>query len=116
MASGGQRRLNLFALPNQLPAEEVTQPIFTAPGIRMERILSNGQVSPEGFWYDQPENEWVAVLTGEGEVAYPDGHRVMLKQGDTLLIPAHQKHRVSYTSAPCIWLCVFYPTGEEEAP
>lgn len=108
--------MNLFALPDRLPEEEMTQQLLTAPGVRVERILSGGQVSPEGFWYDQPEDEWVAVLQGEGEIAYPDGSKVQLQTGDTLLLPAHQKHRVSYTSTPCIWLCVFYPNGEEETP
>lgn len=106
--------MNLFSLPDRLPGEEVTQPLLSDPGIRIERILSTGQTSPEGFWYDQEENEWVAVLKGEGEIAYPDGSRVRLKPGEFLLLPAHQKHRVSYTSSPCLWLCVFYPRQKEE--
>ena len=105
--------MNLFALPDRLPEEEVPQGLLAASGVRIERVLSGGQVSPEGFWYDQQENEWVAVLQGEGEIAYPDGSKVRLKTGDTLLLPAHQKHRVSYTSSPCIWLCVFYPVEED---
>lgn len=92
----------------------MTQELLSVPNIRIERILSSGQTSPEGFWYDQEENEWVTILEGEGEVAYPDGSKVRLQKGDTLLLPAHQKHRVSYTSTPCLWLCVFYPNQQEE--
>ena len=114
MAAGGGGRLNLFELPSRLPLEEEIRQLLAAPGVRIERILSGGQTSPEGFWYDQKEHEWVTILEGEGEVAYPDGRRVRLKKGDTLLLPAHQKHRVSYTSTPCLWLCVFYPNSQEE--
>ena len=106
--------MNLFDLPPQFSQEEVTQELLSAPNVRIERILSSGQTSPEGFWYDQEENEWVTILEGEGEVAYPDGTKVRLQKGDALLLPAHQLHRVSYTSTPCLWLCVFYPNPQEE--
>lgn len=67
------------------------------------------QVSPPSFWYDQEEDEWLVLLRGEGRVAYPDGKEDRLLPGDTLFLPAHRKHRVSYTSAqpPAVWLCVF---------
>ena len=62
--------MNLFDLPAQFPEQEVTQELLAAPGVRIERILSSGQTSPEGFWYDQEEQEWVAILEGEGEVSH----------------------------------------------
>ncbi len=78
--------------------------------VRIERIISAGQVSPEGFWYDQPENEWVLLVQGEAKVAFDDGTLTSLKAGDHIFIEAHKRHRVEYTSAepPCIWVCVFY--------
>ena len=30
--------------------------------VRIEKIVSNGQVSPKDFWYDQDENEFVIIL------------------------------------------------------
>ena len=51
---------NLLHLPAELPAGEVCELLLQRPGIRMERILSTGQASPAGFWYDQAEDEWVA--------------------------------------------------------
>ena len=31
---------------------------------KIERIVSRGHASPEDFWYDQEENEWVMVVKG----------------------------------------------------
>ena len=102
---------NLLRLPSEPPTAEVSELLLQRPGIRMERILSTGQASPPGFWYDQAEDEWVAVLQGEGALQWEDGKVTELRSGDWLLIPAHQKHRVERTSVepPCIWLALFAP-------
>ncbi|EHO18830.1 hypothetical protein HMPREF9466_02108 [Fusobacterium necrophorum subsp. funduliforme 1_1_36S] len=71
----------------------------------MERILSGGQVSSE--WYNQEKEEWVCLLQGEAKLEYENGSILSLQKGDILFIPAHQKHKVIYTSEQCIWLCVF---------
>ncbi len=75
--------------------------------VRIERIVSTGQQSD---WYDQEESEYVILLEGRAQLLFAEGRTIILEKGDTLLIPPHQKHRVTYTSAdpPCIWLCVFY--------
>ena len=44
--------------------EEAFSEIFARPGLKIERIISQGQASPPGFWYDQAWNEWVIVLKG----------------------------------------------------
>ncbi|MCI6926666.1 cupin domain-containing protein [Butyricicoccus porcorum] len=97
--------MNLFDVPDILPEEEQTELLLNGT-TRIERIVSSGQTSD---WYDQTEDEWVCVLEGEGELEYADGSRQRLRAGDTACLPAHLRHRVSYTSAPCIWLCVFRP-------
>lgn len=99
---------NLLALPAALPESELAEPLIEGAGVLIERIISRGQASPPGFWYDQDRDEWVALLQGRAVLAYADGRRVSLAAGDWLLIPAHEKHRVEYTSAepPCIWLAV----------
>ncbi len=97
--------MNLFEMPNCLPDGEQTDVLLTG-NTRIERILSSGQTSD---WYDQSEDEWVCVLRGEGELEYEDGSTQRLRAGDTAYLPAHLRHRVSYTSVPCIWLCVFRP-------
>ena len=99
--------MNLFDLPRQLPPEELTETLLDSHALRIERIVSTGQTSD---WYDQKEDEYIVLLQGLAELEYDDGTTLRVKAGDTLLIPAHKKHRVSYTSEqpPCIWLCMFY--------
>ena len=101
--------MNLLSdLPKNLP-EELTTVLQQGHGVRIERIVSTGHKSPEGFWYDQPENEWVMVLTGAARLQFED-RVVEMKAGDSISIPAHQKHRVEWTSPdePTVWLAVFY--------
>ena len=92
-------------------AGEITDELFAAPGLRIERIVSLGQASPPGFWYDQPEGEWVLVLSGRARLRFADedGERT-LGAGDWLHIVAHRRHRVEWTDPdePTIWLAVFH--------
>ncbi len=100
---------NLFAdLPRESP-EELFTTLLTAPGVRIERIVSLGHASPEGFWYDQDQNEWVALLKGVARLRFEDGV-VELKPGDYLAIPAHKRHRVDWTTPdePTVWLAVHH--------
>lgn len=99
---------NLFALPPGPAEEEIFTHLAGGSNILIERIVSAGQSSPDGFWYDQNQDEWVAVLQGSARLAWEDGTERALHPGDWLLIPAHTRHRVAWTSAtpPCIWLAV----------
>ena len=83
--------------------------IFKNESIRVERIVSNGQKSPEDFWYEQVENEYILLLSGNAILEFED-FEVELKKGDCLNIEAMQKHRVKFTSLdePTIWFAVFY--------
>ncbi len=59
---------NLFAnLPKDLP-EEIFETILESDQLRIERIVSLGQSSPEGLWYDQDQNEWVILLKGAAKL------------------------------------------------
>jgi cupin 2 domain-containing protein len=105
------RSSNLFAdLPRQLPDELFTT-LLEAADVRIERIVSHGHASPEGFWYDQDQHEWVVVLTGAARLRFED-ETVEMRAGDFVDIPAHKKHRVEWTTPdePTIWLAVFYRT------
>lgn len=78
-------------------------------GVRIERIVSTGQASLPGFWYDQPEDEFVVLLTGAAVLRFEDGDRRLdLRPGDWIEIPAHVRHRVDSTQAdpPTVWLAV----------
>jgi len=99
--------MNIFDLPALPLPEELTTILAENGNVRIERIISTGQISD---WYDQPETEFVVLLEGSAVVEYENGRSVALMKGDTLLIEPHKRHRVSYTSdePSCVWLCVFY--------
>ena len=90
-------------------SKEILDTIISNETFRLERIVSIGQCSPNDFWYDQNENEWVILLKGNAELEFETEIK-KLSPGDYLNIPAHQKHRVKSTSQtePTIWLAIFY--------
>ena len=96
-------------LPRDHPDELVTT-LLERTCLRVERIVSRGHCSPPGFWYDQEEGEWVAVLRGAARLAFEDGSVVDLGPGDHVDIPPHRRHRVEWTDPadPTVWLAVFY--------
>ena len=104
---------NIFDLPEPLPDEEVIDGLIATDAVKIERIISNGQTTPAGEWYDQDIDEWVVLIQGQAELEYENGDKVRLIAGDHVLIPAHVRHRVTYTSEepPCIWIAVFGDLG-----
>ncbi|MEG1520767.1 MAG: cupin domain-containing protein [Clostridia bacterium] len=72
----------------------------------MEEIFSFGFVSPDGFWYNQDESEFVYIAEGFTKLEL-DGEIVALNKGESYFIEKHKKHRVNYTSNDCKWICVF---------
>ena len=109
-ARAEQKKSHDRLLPPVPPSELITM-LLEADGLRIERIVSQGQASPAGFWYDQDENEWVMVLSGSAAIEFEgEAAAVELQAGSYLNIPAHRKHRVVRTSATekTVWLAVFY--------
>lgn len=102
---------NLFeALPTPLAAEEFSE-LLARPGLRIERIVSTGQCSPEGFWYDQADGEWVLVLQGEARLRFADETEArQLRAGDWVDIAPRRRHRVDWTDPQqtTVWLAVHY--------
>ena len=97
---------NLFAnLPANVDGESVAT-LFENSAAKVERIVSYSHSSPEGFWYDQVDDEWVIVLSGNATLEFASGELVVMNAGDYLTIPRHVKHRVARTSAETIWLAV----------
>ncbi|HEX4505039.1 MAG TPA: cupin domain-containing protein [Alphaproteobacteria bacterium] len=89
--------------------DEVFQDLLTLPGVRIERIVSTGQASPPGFWYDQGWAEWVLVVAGSAGVQFEnEGEPRRLGAGDYLFIAAGRRHRVAWTdpSQPTVWLAL----------
>ena len=105
------RPANLFdGIPETLP-EELFTPLHQAKGLRIERIVSHGHLSPPGFWYDQDESEWVVVLQGSATIQFEgESEPVKLQTGAYLNIPAHTRHRVVSTSPTekTVWLAIHY--------
>ncbi len=103
---------NLFAdLPRSTVTEELFSELLQRPGLRLERIVSTGQCSPPGFWYDQDEGEWVIVLQGEARLRFADEDCDRpLRAGDFVDIAPHRRHRVEWTAPDQItlWLAIFY--------
>ena len=102
---------NIFSdLPSELP-EELVETLLDAKGFRLERIVSQGHASPDDFWYDQQQHEWVVLLRGAAILMFENQERrIEMKPGDFINIPAHQKHRVQWTSPAetTVWLAVHY--------
>lgn len=101
---------NLFGdTPMPADGSELVQTLLALSGACVERIVSTGQASPPGFWYDQPQVEWVAVLQGEALLRFedePDPRRLVA--GDWITIDSHRRHRVDWTmpDTPTVWLAV----------
>lgn len=89
--------------------EEKFFEIFKNETIKVEKIVSNGQKSPENFWYEQEQSEFILLLEGFAILEF-ENRKVELKKGDCLNIESMEKHRVKFTSQdePTIWFAVFY--------
>lgn len=91
--------------------DELIETILQEPNLRIERIVSDGQSSPDGFWYDQDDNEWVILLKGSAGLRFEGQEDVIvLKPGDHVRIERHQKHRVEWTDQDqkTVWVAVHY--------
>ncbi len=103
--------INIFSdIPVQTP-KEILETIIKSDQFKIERIISRGQATTEGDWYDQEKNEWVLVLRGNAGLLFEGSEEiVIMKTGDYINIPAHKKHRVEWTDPKeeTIWLAVHY--------
>ena len=84
--------------------DEVVTTHFETETFWVERITSSGQTSD---WYEQDEDEWVMLLSGEAELELADGTIIALTPYSTFWFPKYMRHRVAKTSKECIWLCIF---------
>ncbi|EAQ6497558.1 cupin domain-containing protein [Salmonella enterica subsp. salamae] len=94
-----------------LPVELIQSILVGDNGFRMERIVSRGHYTSSGFWYDQNENEWIMLVSGSAIIEYEENKKLIeMYPGDTIIIPAHCRHRVVWTDPlQCsIWLVIFY--------
>ncbi|MBW6488668.1 cupin domain-containing protein [Sulfurimonas sp.] len=104
------KKSNIFELIPSTLKDELFEKIVSKDGVKIERIVSFGHTTPQDEWYDQRSNEWVILLQGEAIISFLNGNEVRLKAGDYINIPAHKKHRVSWTKPEeeSVWLAVYY--------
>jgi len=90
-------------------ADERIEVLLAKPQLRIERIVSYGLTSPEGFWYDQDQDEWVLLVAGAARLEF-ENELVEMSPGSFLNIPAHRRHRVQWTdpNQPTVWLAIYY--------
>jgi cupin 2 domain-containing protein len=102
---------SLLAGPAPASGHESVSVLWQGPLWRLERIHSCAASSPEGFWYDQAEHEWVCLLQGQARLSFEDeeGSR-SLNRGDQLYIAPHRRHRIENTDggSGTIWLALFW--------
>jgi cupin 2 domain-containing protein len=104
---------NLFTHITQASESEVFETLLLTDDLKLERVVSTGQATPPGQWYDQDRDEWVVLLSGSAGLLF-DGEREIrvMQPGDYLLVPAHTRHRVEWTAtgAETVWLALHYTT------
>lgn len=101
---------NIFSDLPDAADDEKTETLLSTPGARIERIVSHGQASLPGFWYDQSGREFILLLRGEARLRFENETTPrLLKSGDILEIAARRRHRVEWTAPDeaTVWLAVF---------
>jgi cupin 2 domain-containing protein len=102
---------NIFEGSAKALDKENVEELINTDAVRVERIVSRGQASPPGVWYDQKDREWVLLLSGKARLRFEGDSTLMeLGPGDWVNIPAHAKHRVEWTDpdGDSVWLAIFY--------
>lgn len=106
---------NLFQPLSGKSESEVSSILAEGNRFRLKRIVSTGQATPAGEWYDEPTTEWVVMLSGAATLRFEvDDREVRLQPGDYLEIQPHCRHRVEWTTPDeeTVWLAVYYDGDE----
>jgi cupin 2 domain-containing protein len=99
---------NLLNIPSDDSGKELVLQLLTSPAFKLEQIVSNGEPSGNGFWYDQKKAEWVALLRGSATLRFEGEGTIKLTAGDCLVIPARVRHRVDVCSRDALWLALHF--------
>lgn len=100
---------NIYSKIPSAKDKEIFQTLAVNKKLKIERIVSQGQVTEKGKWLKEAHDEWVIILKGAGKLRFRNNnHLIKLKAGDHLLIPKNTSHRVEWTPAreKTIWLAV----------
>lgn len=101
---------NIFSLLQVNTTNEYFEDIISEADFRIERIISDGHTTPDDFWYNQDEDEFVLLLKGFAKLMFEDGSIIELNEGDYVIIDKHKKHKVIYTSTETktFWITCYY--------
>ena len=102
---------NIFSGILDRVKDEIFEALLKTDHFALERIISSGQATPPGQWYDQPKDEWVILLKGSAGLLFEGQEDIMvLHPGDYVHILAHQRHRVEWTDGKqrTVWLALHY--------
>jgi cupin 2 domain-containing protein len=106
---------NLLSCPAGTAGREQSETLLRGGSFRLERIISTGQATPSGEWYDQEQPEWVVVHSGAARLRFEnDAADRELRRGDYVFIPAHCRHRVEWTdpTQPTVWLAIHFSDNQ----
>ena len=102
---------NIFQFSGIDYSQEHFAELCKGKNFRLERIVSFGHVSLEGYWYNQDQDEWVMLLQGAAQLTIEgEAQPLNLLPGDYLLLPAKLRHRVTWTdpSRETVWLAIHF--------
>lgn len=102
---------NIFAQIPPVFNDEIFEVIQETSRLKIERILTAGQVTPAGQWLCQHRHEWVILLNGEARLCFKKDLQMLdMRAGDYIHIAPGIEHRVEWThpDQECIWLAVHY--------
>ncbi|WP_044042921.1 cupin domain-containing protein [Caballeronia insecticola] len=102
---------NLFGVESKRDSDERIDMLVAGQRLNVERIVSMGHASPEGFWYDDSRAEWVVLLSGAATLEFEEDAMLHeMRPGDYVLIEPHCRHRVAWTHGEerSVWLAIYY--------
>ena len=111
MTEEAVRLENIFSKIPYFMQDEISETLLKSEHFKLERIVSSGQATPPGEWFDQITNEWVILLSGSAGLRFDDeAEGRAMYPGDYVHIPAHKRHRVEWTDPEqkTVWLALHY--------
>jgi len=100
---------NIYSKIPDAKNKEVFQALLVNKKLKIERIISHGQITEKGKWLKEAHDEWVILLKGAASLRFlKDNRLIKLSSGDYVFIPANTSHRLEWTSLQekTIWLAV----------
>ena len=113
------RSSNLLIAAPAAAGHEIEEELCSGRDWRLVRISSNGANSPDGFWYEQKDHEWLTLLKGSARLRLDDPEEwVELSVGDQLILPAGRRHRVERTDVDpgTVWLALYWSGSPDDHP